>query len=525
MADETVQAIYTSWKRTAKAYVKGTLRRRADALLPSREVRAYAAWIKQRQLARKNVYTQAPLPGLFSILTPVWNGSPLGYLRQLAQSIEDQNRSGASQWVVLNNGCSDNKLLRYLEELRLRPWVKVVRVEANLGITKGLRRCLEEADGRYVLPVDADDLLYPDALQIAATVVVEAGFPALLYTDEDKVIGSRRYQPYLKPDWDPVLLLNSAYIAHLGIIEREKSLALGAYSDEGTEGSPDWDLFVRFLMAGYAAVHIPEVVYSWRVHASSTADDAATKPYIAASQRKVLERYLDAQPAGHLFEMESSPLLGGAHWHFRRKQIQPRPFLIAAVNEPGECAEQARSLAEQDGFVCFLGSDLVVDTPDWQWEVSGVVDLHPDTAMVGGRVRDRRGYILEAGLAFEAGGVCANSNRGRAGSDPGYFGQIWKQRSVDAVSTQFAAIRARFLVELLEQLPTEASLTFLGSWAGLYAKQARQRVVYSPFLSGVSDLDWEQLVSNREKLAFRERYQTMQAGHIKTFQPSKARQS
>lgn len=503
--------------------MKGTLRRRAEALLPSREVREYATWIEQRQLARQDVYTQAPVPGLFSILTPVWNGSPLPYLRQLARSIELQNQSGSSQWVVLDNGCSDVQLLRYLDELRSRQWVKVVMAGTNLGITKGLRRCLEEANGRYVLPVDSDDLLYPDALRVAASAVVEAGYPALLYTDEDKVIDTRRYQPYLKPDWDPVLLLNSAYIAHLGVIDRAKALALEAYSDEATEGSPDWDLFVRFLMAGYAAVHIPEIVYSWRVHASSTADDAATKPYIAQSQRNVLERYLRAQPAGDLFEIEASTLLGGAHWHFRRKHIHPRLFVPITTRQPREWLEQAHSVAEDDGFVFSLGPDVQIDTPDWQWEVAGIADLHPDTAMVGGRLRDRRGYILEAGLIFEAGEIC-NPNRGKADNDPGYFGQIWKQRSVDATSTQLAAIRARFLLKFFEWLPNEVSWEFLGAWLGLFAKRIGQRMVYSPFLSGVSDSHWESLVSDRERASFQESYREFENGYFKTYQPSKVPQ-
>lgn len=99
--------------------------------------------------------------------------------------------------------------------------------------------------------------------------------------------------------------------------------------------------------------------------------------------------------------------------------------------------------------------------------------------------------------------------------DPGYFGQIWKQRSVDAVSTRFAVIKARFLLELLTQLPAEASLEFLGAWAGLYAHELRQRIVYSPFLSGTTELEWDQLVSDGERTAFGER--------LKTSLPSKGR--
>ncbi len=186
--------------------------------------------------------------------------------------------------------------------------------------------------GRYVLPVDADDYLYPDAFRVVTSFLRRADYPALLYTDEDKVIGTRFFEPYLKPDWDPVLLLNSAYIAHLGVIDRKKALELGAYTDARTEGSPDWDLFIRFMIAGYTAAHIPEVLYSWRVHAHSTADDSAIKPYVHSSQKAALQRFLDAQPNPEKFSIEYSPLLGGAaHWYFSRQHSDARALVSAVL--------------------------------------------------------------------------------------------------------------------------------------------------------------------------------------------------
>ncbi len=129
-------------------------------------------------------------------------------------------------------------MLSSLEQLSKHSWVSLHHARTNLGITAGLRHCLERATGRYVLPVDADDYLYTDALRVITSCVRRAGYPPLLYTDEDKIINARTYQPYLKPDWDPVLFLNSAYIAHLGVIDRDKALALGAYTDPKRKEAP-----------------------------------------------------------------------------------------------------------------------------------------------------------------------------------------------------------------------------------------------------------------------------------------------
>jgi glycosyltransferase involved in cell wall biosynthesis len=515
-----LKPLYAEWKGRAKAYLKGMVRRKTGALLPNREAKEYQRWLEGRLAFRKNVYTLTPQKGLLSILTPVWNGSPIHYLRELAESISQQNKDGACEWVILDNGCSNKKLLGYLNELGALPWVKLDRAKTNLGITRGLRRCLERAKGRYVMAVDADDLLHPDALQVVASAVVKNGYPALLYTDEDKVNGSQRYQPYFKPDWDPVLLLNSAYIAHLGVVERRRALKLGAYSDEGAEGSQDWDVFVRFLIAGHKAAHSPEGVYSWRIHATSTADDPARKPYVGAAQRHVLRRFLNAQSCGGLFEVEPSALFGGAdHWHFRRKQEQIKPSMTVVLTRGHTAAVQQyadliSAVAKEDGLLCFIGEDVTVDDPDWIWEATGIMDLHRNTIMVGGRIRDNDGRIIEAGLEFGFDGICGSPNRGKPASDPGYFGQAWKQRSVSAVSTRLAAIKARFLMDMLKELPEQATLGFLGAWTGARALKTGRRVVYSPFVSGVSDGAGEQPVSEEEKQLFRNRYGDLQDGRF-----------
>lgn len=531
LRESPLRASWRRFRRTVPGFVKGVFRRQSEILLPNREAREYRIWMARRLGQRRSIHNEPLEPGLLSVLTPVWNGSPVQYLKKLAESLIIQNPKGATEWVILDNGCMKSSLIAYLQDLSSYSWVKLHRFPTNLGIIKGLRSCLAHASARYVLPVDADDYLHPDALQVITSCIHRAGYPPLLYTDEDKVIGNKFFEPYFKPDWDPVLLLNSAYIAHLGIIDREKALELGAYTDEKTEASPDWDLFIRFMIAAYDAVHIPEVLYSWRAHAHSTADDAATKPYVHSSQKAVLQRYLDAQrDLADKFTIEYNPFLAGAaHFYFRRKHEHPRTIVsmvlcdgsggvygtdaridypgikrleISVHSDPPLLAALVRELAEQDGFVHFIGQDVQIDNPEWPWEALGIFELHPDTVCIGGRIRNNASLITEAGRYFGFGGVCGCPNRGRSALDPGYFAQMWKRRSVSAASTQFAVFKARFLLDLLNILPKEASLPFLGAWAGAHALRTGKRVVYSPFLSGVSETDWDTLVPASERNLF-----------------------
>jgi hypothetical protein len=99
-------------------------------------------------------------------------------------------------------------------------------------------------------------------------------------------------------------------------------------------------------------------------------------------------------------------------------------------------------------------------------------------------------------LGFEGGAGCPDA--GRPFIDPGYFAQMFKQRSVSAVSSQFAVMRASFLREV----PADASIAFLGAWAGAVAFRLKRRIVYSPLLSAVSSIDWDALVTPRERELF-----------------------
>jgi glycosyltransferase involved in cell wall biosynthesis len=492
------------------AYLRGLWRRRVRSYLPNRDERTYRNWIRAHAAFRSSRFSGSLEPGLLSIVTAVWDGSPLNFLATLADTISAQNQSGECEWVLIDNGCSNRGLRKFLEQLKAHGWVKVHRLEANLGIIRGLRCGLEQASGRYVLPVDGDDLLYPDALRIVTVHIRQHGYPPLLYTDEDKIVRNRVFEPYLKPDWDPVLLLNSAYIAHLGIMDRARALALGVYADSNTEGSPDWDAFLRFLSAGDTAAHIPEVVYSWRVHAASTADDSANKTYVGSSQRAALQRYLDSRPDSCDFRIENSPLLPGAHWYIARTRQAEIKFRTVIVRT-GESTDARTVIASagaaaEDEMIFFCAEELMLETPTWPSEVQAILELHPDTVMVGGRIASRQGTIREAGQVWGGSRLVWSPDEGRPVGEPGYFAQLRKRRSVSSVSIYLSAVRASFLLESLEALPPEASVGFLGAWLGAHAYRRGQRIVYTPFLSGVSDFGWGSSPGGAECDAFRARY-------------------
>jgi hypothetical protein len=470
----------------------------------------YETWLSGR-VAERGARPPGPEhPGLVSFLTTVWN-TPAKFLAPMAESVLGQSPHRAFEWVLLDNGSSAPDTLRELARIARDSRVRLLRVDQNLGIVGGMRYCLERATGRYVVPVDSDDLLARDTVATLVRHLSRAGWPALAYSDEDHLIGRRRVLPYFKPEWDPVLFANSAFIAHLGAIDRVRALELGVYSDDSAKGCHDWDTFVRFLAAGETPLHIPEMLYSWRMHAQSTAANVASKDYIHASHKATLGRLQAGFAHPEHFELVPSPLFEGTpDWWFRRLPVAPPPVsLLVAGSDADGCALpvpfetdyprlrmrtadavtgpdllDAAMSCGPEGFVALRSAAAEPDRSDWIWEAIGLCERFPDTACVSGPVLDDAGKVVEAGCFSGRDGQWISPDAGQPVTDSGYFAQMWKQRSVTGAPARLCVLRGDFARQLARTLPESTPVDWRGLSIRIAAEalQANRRVVLTPFL-------------------------------------------
>jgi glycosyltransferase involved in cell wall biosynthesis len=444
-------------------------------------------------------------------------------LLPLGESIftQDFAAPGLFDWVILDNGSTRADTLQVLAGFALNPIVHLVRSEENLGIIAGTRLLARRARGRYIVPVDHDDYLYPDAMRIVTCYLQRYCYPAFLYSDEDKIEGGSFGEPYLKPDWDPVLFVHSCYTSHLGVIDRGLALMLGLYTDAATEGSPDWDAFLRFMLAGYRPVHVPEVLYSWRKHPQSTAANINSKSFIHSSHRATLNRFRLTQTYPDRYSIEYSPLFKDTpDWCFRRAHVDPRPLVTVRLLEPGEevvmtralpdervpehCAclphdacvgelvEWLASSSEVRPLVHLSGGDVAKHDPQWYWEVLALLEIFPDAVAVGGPLYNPDGICLSAGIHFGFGNGCGMPDRLRPRHDPGYFARLWKPHSVSALSSQNLVVESDFLLDavLAAGISKDTPLSFLGVYIGSAAMRWGRRIVCSPLLAGSTRYDW-----------------------------------
>ena len=454
---------------------------------------SYALVREQWIAERAHLYSGEVAPGLLGFITTVFD-TPPEYLERLTQDLIAQDVEGTFRWWVLDNGSRDAGTRQALDRIESLPWVELHRAEENLGIVGGMRFLLERAQSRYVLPLDSDDRLTHDCVRIMAASLRAAGYPELAYSDEDMTDDhSGYYRHSLKPDWDPVLFAISCYIAHLTAFDRARALELGVYDDRGVEGCHDWDTFTRFALAGAQPLHVPEVVYSWRQHAGSTSANMPSKPFVEASQRHLLAKRLALEPTGEHFLVEPSPLFDGPVPVFRIRRRARGATRVLSIDlehgatSPAELRDAVLELAQSASLVHLLGPGIHPDDDEWRWEATGIVELFPDVAMVGGRLH-HDGALVDGPRHFGFGWGSESPMTGRPVEDPFYMALARMPHSVSAVSAGHAIVNPQFLTDALDVLTAidTVSMDDLGTWLGLVAAKRARRVVYTPYISAWS---------------------------------------
>lgn len=248
-------------------------------------------------------------PWTFSIVVPAYETKET-FLREMIGSVLAQSYQ---KWeLILADASTSDRVQQMVEEIQHQTKderIRYLRLSENRGISENTNAGLRVAAGEYLALLDHDDLLTPDALYEMAEELMrcrQQGItPALLYSDEDKYDDNTcSYQDlHAKMDFNLDLILSNNYICHFMAVE--KSLFQELLLRRDYDGAQDYDLVLRVVgrMLKSRTVqelpshlrHIPKVLYHWRCHAASTAENTASKAYAYEAGKRALENFLDAE--------------------------------------------------------------------------------------------------------------------------------------------------------------------------------------------------------------------------------------
>ena len=245
---------------------------------------------------------------------------------------------------------------------------------------------LEAARGEIVALLDHDDLLAPTALARVAEAFASAPDVDYVYSDEDVLTADgRRIEPFFKPDWSPERFRNQMYTCHLSAIRADLARDVGGFRP-GFDGAQDWDLVLRVTERARRIVHVPEVLYHWRIIETSVLAGEDVKPYAYDSARRALTEHA-ARVGIDADVVEQVPR---GYFHLRRRHpVTPRVSIVVPTRG-GEgvvwglrrvmVVEAVRSIVERSTWPDY--EVLVVADADTPAEV-----LEEVVELGGGRVR------------------------------------------------------------------------------------------------------------------------------------------
>jgi glycosyltransferase involved in cell wall biosynthesis len=229
---------------------------------------------------------------LISIITPVYDPSE-DVLEECLDSVTRQTWTNWEHILVDDASPSPHVARRLLLAARADERLVLAPRQTNGGIVAASNDALTRARGQFLVLLDHDDLLEPNALEQIAAAFASAEDVDYVYTDEDVMIPSGRLaDPFYKPDWSPERFRNQMYTCHISAFRASLVEQVGGFR-EGYEGSQDWDLVLRVTEQARRIVHIPEVLYHWRVVPSSVLSGEDVKPYAYESARRALESHAE----------------------------------------------------------------------------------------------------------------------------------------------------------------------------------------------------------------------------------------
>lgn len=496
----------------------------------------YQEWYEKNKPSEEELARQRKKkwkePVTISVLVPAYR-TPEAFLRQMIESVLNQTYPYLELCIADGSGknISVEKVVKEYQANDQR--VRYQRLEKNEGIAGNTNAAIRMATGDYLALFDHDDLLSPNALFEVASMI-EKDKADVVYTDEDKVTSDLKehFQPHFKPDFNPDLLCSNNYICHLFVVKRSLALKLGG-QDPAYDGAQDYDFIFRCTEEAEKIVHIAKILYHWRVHQASTADNPTSKMYAFDAGKRAIEAHL--QRIGAKAEVSHTKDLG---FYRVKYQVQGNPKVSIVIPNKDEketlkkCLESiwqkttysnyeiilvennstTREIRdyyqELDGkngvrvvywdkefnysainnfgisyakgeYILCLNNDITVISPEWMEELLANCQ-RPEVGIVGARLYYPDNTIQHAGIVLGMGGCAGSLFVGLARSRGGYLHKAALQQDLSAVTAACFMVKKEAF-EKVGGFEEKLAVAFNDVDFCLKVRHAGYLVVYDPY--------------------------------------------
>ena len=201
-----------------------------------------------------------------TVIVPVFNYAD--YVTEALASVASQTLEKIDLVVIDDHSPDDSAQMvigwATAHEARFNRIV-VLRHRANAGLGFARNSGFANAETPFVLPLDADNRLRPNAGEVLLRHATETGaafaYPQIQeFGDSNKIFGTEPYSV--------LRLQRGNYIDAMALVRKSAWAAVGGYNHV-QYGWEDFDLWCRMAERGHFGVNVPEVLADYRVHKNS----------------------------------------------------------------------------------------------------------------------------------------------------------------------------------------------------------------------------------------------------------------
>lgn len=200
-----------------------------------------------------------------TVLMPAYNAER--YLREAVDSILYQDLDDF-EFLIINDGSTD-RTAEILEEYASRDRRVRLLHQDNHGLVYALNKGLEEARGRYIARMDADDVSMHHRLGMQLAVLERNAGVALVtggieIIDPYSVHKANHFTPLKDRDLRRALWLGNPLYHPSVMFRKDMALQVGGYREDFATAE-DYDFYLRIAEIG-ELVAVPAVILRYRVH-------------------------------------------------------------------------------------------------------------------------------------------------------------------------------------------------------------------------------------------------------------------
>lgn len=196
---------------------------------------------------------------MVSVIVPCYNQE--AYLAECLDSVLAQTYR---DWecIIMNDGSSDDS-----EEIAKSYVAKDNRFryihQDNQGVVAARNNAIAASNGVFVLPLDGDDKIAPQYLELATQAMMQDSTINLVCCDVE-YFGAKTGRMYLPP-LTPRNILVYGCCVNASLFRRCDFDLVGGFKTNMDRGWEDWDFFISIVSLGGKAYKIPSVLFYYRV--------------------------------------------------------------------------------------------------------------------------------------------------------------------------------------------------------------------------------------------------------------------